>query len=376
MKFIIQGLTSLSNLFLSNKALPDRVYQKAELTPVEVLNGVIGDFENGYLFSGQIDSEIYDEDCVFTDPTLSFKGLSTFERNIKALKPALDVFVGDSLVVLYDCKIDQEIKEIKAVWRMSGAVNLPWGPRIELTGNTVLTYDTDRGGRIVDYYERWDLPAATALLQLLQPSKSLLSYNVPLQGTKNILLPVEDATKNSRAAAETINVKKLKSTILSSVIDISAGERTARTGVIADAVRSLIRASSKEALAPGSIGGSGSTQITGEQAATYALLDVQNSLSFYEILYSNVNTADDSDPLEKFITNFRRTLPETQFTDLGSSEGIFKSRSTLGPFSIEVVSSCAQPNIEKATLLISKKKLKVRISFFSFHFFFLFYHLF
>jgi hypothetical protein len=172
-KAIIQALTSILNLLLPKSEAFERVYQKVNLTPSEILDGVIGDFRNGYLFSGKIDTEIYDEQCVFTDPTLSFKGLSTFERNIKAIKPALDFFVGDSMVVLYDCKIDLEVKEIKALWRMSGDIKLPWKPRIELTGNTVLSYDTDKGGRIVDYYERWDLPAATALLQLLQPSKPL-----------------------------------------------------------------------------------------------------------------------------------------------------------------------------------------------------------
>ena len=101
-KVVIQALTSLSNLLLPKSEVLERIYQKADLTPSEIFDGVIGDFRNGYLFSGKIDSEIYDEECIFTDPTLSFKGLSTFERNIKAIKPALDFFVGDSMVVLYD----------------------------------------------------------------------------------------------------------------------------------------------------------------------------------------------------------------------------------------------------------------------------------
>jgi hypothetical protein len=125
-KTIIQGLTSISNLLFGTDETTDRIYQKSSLTPLEVLNGVIGDFEDGYLFSGKIDAEIYDENCVFTDPTLSFKGLARFESNIKSLKPILDTFVGDTLVVLYDCQIDQNMNQITAQWRMSGGINLPW----------------------------------------------------------------------------------------------------------------------------------------------------------------------------------------------------------------------------------------------------------
>jgi hypothetical protein len=206
-KAIIQGLTSLTNLFVDS-TVPARVYEKEYLTPIEVLNGVIGDFENGYLFSGNIDAQIYDEDCVFTDPTLSFKGLSTFERNIKALKPILDKFVGDTLVVLYDCQINEEDKTIRADWRMSGAIGAPWRPRIELTGNTVLTYDPDRGGRVVDYYESWDLTAAVALSQLLQPSKIKTERFMP-EGIQNI----KQDLISDKKSTETVNVKSLKSLI-------------------------------------------------------------------------------------------------------------------------------------------------------------------
>ena len=350
-KVIIQGLTSLSNLFLPKGPTAARVYKKATLTPLEVVDGVIGDFENGYLFSGQIDSEIYDEDCVFTDPTLSFKGLSTFERNIKALKPALDIFVGDSIVVLYDCKINQELKEIKAIWRMSGAVNLPWRPRIELTGNTVLSYDTDRGGRIVDYYERWDLPAATALLQLLQPAKKMTEKTV-LVGATEIISTEGESSVSQRAATETINIKKLKTDITkyasNKVSKIS--ENFVVDSNIADAVSQLIKGSSKEYLVP-------QNEMTAEQAGVEALQLLQNS---YEILYTSVKSEKiEENPIEMFLTKIQNSFPEIEFTDLSNSEGVLKSLLTVGPFSIQIAASCIQPDPLKASILISQKRLKV-----------------
>jgi hypothetical protein len=139
-KGVVGGLTALTNaLFPASTATAPRVRAQATVSPTDVLKGVVKDFENGYLFSGEIESEIYAEDCSFTDPTLTFTGLGTFERNIQALKPLLNVFVGDTLVVLYDAVLNKNTREVSTKWRMSGNVRLPWGPAIELTGNTVLT---------------------------------------------------------------------------------------------------------------------------------------------------------------------------------------------------------------------------------------------
>ena len=59
-----------------------------------MLAGLRADFEeHEYLWSGKITAELYDEDCVFTDPTLSFGGLATFERNLANLDPWIERFV-------------------------------------------------------------------------------------------------------------------------------------------------------------------------------------------------------------------------------------------------------------------------------------------
>lgn len=340
-KWIIQGLTSFSNLFLPKADAPQRVYQKTELSPSDVLSGVIGDFENGYLFSGQIDSELYDENCLFTDPTLSFRGLSTFERNIKAIKPALDIFVGDSLVVLYDCNVDTEANEVKAIWRMSGAIKLPWKPRIELTGNTVLSYDTDRGGRIVDYYERWDLPAAKALSQLLQPSK-LQICTIKLEGSAG-----DSLEQDALAAAKTINVTKLKSIIID-----ASGSRYMKTApsamAIADATSDLIRASSVRAL----------NSIDYEESSAAAVRDL--GTSSWDLLYSSIEEKEETDLLETAILQVQgSSYPVLKFTDLESIDGSSISVTTAGPFSIQLALSCFQPDADKASLLIQQKRLKV-----------------
>ena len=131
---IFAGFDSLGNNIDTSKK---RSYIKECLTKNEVKEGIRQDFVDGYLFSGKINTEIYSESCVFSDPTLSFKGLTRFENNIKAIKPLIDRFLDDTLVILYDINENNENDNysIKARWRMSGGLRLPWKPRIELTGN-------------------------------------------------------------------------------------------------------------------------------------------------------------------------------------------------------------------------------------------------
>lgn len=138
---IVQGLTDLSDkIFLQPNEVAfiesPRTYKKMKLTTQELFDGIRNDFKNGYLFTGEIDPELYNSNCTFTDPTISFRGLSTFQRNIKAIQPLFKRFLGDSLVVLYDLQINATENSIRAYWRMSSSIKIfPWNPRIELPGS-------------------------------------------------------------------------------------------------------------------------------------------------------------------------------------------------------------------------------------------------
>lgn len=194
-KSFVGSLTALTNKFSSPAGtVGTYAYQKTSISPTELLDSLRGDFRRGYLFSGEIDCEIYDNDCVFTDPTLSFKGLNTFRSNIENLKPLISKFVGTSVVLLHDIKLNKDVKNVKARWTMYGRINLPWSPCIDLRGETTYTYDdTEKAGRIVDYYEKWELPAFEALAQLLQRGKKLdvdiptSSYSVIIDETDSAL---------------------------------------------------------------------------------------------------------------------------------------------------------------------------------------------
>lgn len=221
-QLLVSGLTQLyagfDSVSMNVDTISKRNYVNQYLTNQDVFNGIRKDFCNGYLFSGSIDSEIYAESCVFTDPTLSFKGLTRFENNIKAIKPLIDTFIDDSLVILYDLKYDNnEQTTIKGRWRMSGGVKLPWKPRIEITGQTKYTLDSNNDNRIIDYFETWNVAAGTALLQLLQPSTRKKKLNiqnikaVDLTSTKSDLLYLIKQSRSSKTEEQIRNtIHKLK----------------------------------------------------------------------------------------------------------------------------------------------------------------------
>ena len=117
-KAVVGGLTQIANLFNGGNSnqVPETAYLGNDIAPTELLNGIIGDFERGYLFSGKIDFDLYHQSCSFTDPTISFTGLATFENNIKSIQPLIDALITDALVVLYSASLDDEKKMIMACW--------------------------------------------------------------------------------------------------------------------------------------------------------------------------------------------------------------------------------------------------------------------
>ncbi|CAE7277379.1 unnamed protein product [Symbiodinium microadriaticum] len=171
-KSIVGGLTDVVNSFGNGAVAGERSREFDAISPEQLLEGIRADFEERqYLWSGEIDTELYGESCSFTDPTISFQGLSKFESNMRNLKPIVDALVPKETrrCILRDIQLE-ESGEVVAKWTMLGKVSLPWSPRINVGGKTRYTPGED--GRIESYFEKWDIPAGEALGQLLKPTSS------------------------------------------------------------------------------------------------------------------------------------------------------------------------------------------------------------
>ena len=171
---LVSSLTAVVNALGGKKSesVP-RERERSTLTSQEVLSGLRRDFvENEYLWSGKITAELYDEDCVFTDPTLSFAGLSTFEANLANLDPWIERFVPPTSrkCELKSIALVDGGEAVEAEWRMLGDLALPWKPRLDLDGRTRYTLGGE-GGRIVAYEESWAVTPFDALAQLVKPAK-------------------------------------------------------------------------------------------------------------------------------------------------------------------------------------------------------------
>ena len=186
-KTLVSGLTNIVNAFGVGPDVNDaergmtrkqrreaRALPSVARDPARLASDISKEFtEAKYLWTGDIDPEMYDLFATFCDPTLAFVGLDTFERNLKNLQPVLRRVVRDSDIELYSCELAVDApNEVRAAWRMTGNLNVPWRPRIDLKGRTTFTfknYGIDRGCLIVAYKEEWELSAAEAVGQLLRP---------------------------------------------------------------------------------------------------------------------------------------------------------------------------------------------------------------
>lgn len=118
----------------------------------ETLQRIQVDNEREYFLSGQVDKLIYDENCVFADPFVSFEGRDRFVDNLQNLgsliseysaRP-LDYTVGDNAV---DTKFMVKL-QLKLPW--APVLAWPWGVRCEIDPDTNL---------IVLHKESWDIDA-------------------------------------------------------------------------------------------------------------------------------------------------------------------------------------------------------------------------
>jgi hypothetical protein len=175
----VRGLVSALTAVINTLNPPPPLEQSTEARPAvsreQLLAGLREEFEERlYLWTGDISPQLYELDCRFTDPTLSFIGLATFQRNLASLQPVLRALLNSREVdllslELVDSSDSAEAGYVEAAWRMGANIAAPWQPRLELTGRTRFTFSVASQGRIARYDERWDIPASEALLQLVRP---------------------------------------------------------------------------------------------------------------------------------------------------------------------------------------------------------------
>ena len=176
-KTIVRSLTTLANAVRGGRGRDDEVEDlrsgRGATTSEELRERLAREFAEGeYLWTGDIDADLYDLACEFTDPTLSFVGLRTFKDNLESLQPTLRKIAPPTArrVELRSCELAGP-NCVLARWRMVGNLRLPWRPKIDIEGETRFTFarDEDAFLRITSYEENWRTSASDALWQLVRP---------------------------------------------------------------------------------------------------------------------------------------------------------------------------------------------------------------
>lgn len=188
-----------------------------------VARRVADDFSRAYFVRGQLDDGVYDEDCRFADPTVAFRGVRLWRRNLALLTPFLIEPRIDLLPPNGEEEEEEEEEEaggllapllralpslggggtksrrrdpyaspasrvvrlgpigpggsevLRARWYLETTLRLPWRPLISVRGSTDYTLHPEDGNRVVDHVESWEISGTEALLQLFRPGPSRAS---------------------------------------------------------------------------------------------------------------------------------------------------------------------------------------------------------
>ncbi|KAJ6974585.1 hypothetical protein NC653_030637 [Populus alba x Populus x berolinensis] len=180
LKLVVSGVTELLRVFsFSGKERLEKVNNKdRDEISVSGIDDVImilkSDYENAYfvtvlyylLKAGVFTSAIYDEDCVFEDPTIKFQGTKLYSRNLKLLVP----FFDSPSIGLQNIEkgVNSETYFVLARWKLRTYLKFPWRPLISIDGSTV--YELDNKLKIVRHAESWNVSAVEAIGQIFTPS--------------------------------------------------------------------------------------------------------------------------------------------------------------------------------------------------------------
>ena len=182
---IVSSLTGAVNLIMGTPVdsaeKDERVLPPPPSSPEELLERIRNDYvQRNYLWTGDIDLAAFEEDCQFTDPTLTFTGRYKFVSNVSNLRPIVDALIepGGCASNLLDISLNKKEGYVQSRWNMVGDLTgLPWKPRIDVIGRTKFWYNahTDECVRVRFYDEEWEMPAYKALLQLVTKAGTISS---------------------------------------------------------------------------------------------------------------------------------------------------------------------------------------------------------
>jgi hypothetical protein len=139
-------------------------FSKAPASLQETLTRIQLDNDRSYFLSGEVDKLIYDEDCVFADPFVSFKGRDRFVDNLANLGS----FITKYSAKLLDYQVaDDGSNEVKTKVMVKLELNLPWKPVLAWPWGVRYEIDADTN-LITVHEESWDIAPVEGVKQIFR----------------------------------------------------------------------------------------------------------------------------------------------------------------------------------------------------------------
>ncbi|QDZ20227.1 hypothetical protein A3770_03p27450 [Chloropicon primus] len=132
----------------------------------EAVQRLRDDYDRTYFVTGKMDLGLYEEDCEFADPFVSFRGVARFKKNLDNL----GALMKDVTLVVDSFEEIEEEGTVSTKWKFKCVLGLPWSPRLSASGGTKHVFN--RENRMVQHVESWDIDPSVALRQLVTPGKA------------------------------------------------------------------------------------------------------------------------------------------------------------------------------------------------------------
>ena len=113
-----------------------------------------------YFLTGKMDVALYDVECEFADPFVSFRGRQRFKENLENLAGG---FITDSSIRTLDTSSTDTSYTTRLLVRLQ--LGLPWKPVLAWPWGVEHVFD-EQSGLIVQHIERWEVCPAERVTRL------------------------------------------------------------------------------------------------------------------------------------------------------------------------------------------------------------------
>jgi len=179
-QFLVEGATEALRVIGVGSSPPDSRIPQGGSTQIPkegdvaaVIQAIRSDYvDRAYFITGVLSDGIYDDNCYFADPTISFTGRELWKRNLQLLIPFL-LHPSIDLLGLEQIPSGGEGEGrgsvIRAQWILKTWLRLPWRPFIEVEGETEYELGMPGNNQVIRHVESWNISGLEALLLIFTP---------------------------------------------------------------------------------------------------------------------------------------------------------------------------------------------------------------